>query len=107
MDLTVCVGCGVAVGITLGVADGVGAGVAVGETEGVAIAVGFVTIDRPLFHANFLPLLMQVYFLPFAVAVVPTFLQVSPAFTAATAFNGTRKSAAVIRMARNFFTEKG
>jgi hypothetical protein len=50
---------------------------------------------------------MQVYFFPFAVEVVPTFLHVSPAFTAATAFNGTRKSTAVIMMARNFFTEKG
>jgi hypothetical protein len=46
---------------------------------------------------------MQVYFLPFAVAVVPTFLQVSPAFTAATAFNGTRKSAATVRVVSSFF----
>jgi hypothetical protein len=34
-----------------------------------------------------------VNFLPFAVAVTPTFLQLSPAFTAAIAFIGTRNSA--------------
>jgi len=64
-------------------------------------------IATPLFHTSFLPLFMQVYFFPLAVAVDPTFLQVSPAFTAATAFNGTRKVTAVTRMARSFFTEKG
>ena len=90
-------------GFTVGLAVGVGVGV--GVTVGVD--VGFGATATPLFQTNFFPLLMQEYFLPFAVAVVPTFLQVSPAFTAATAFNCTRKSAAVTRIARSFFTKKG
>ena len=93
--------------MTLGVADGVGARVVVGVILGVGMAVGFATTGTPLFQINFFPLLMQVYFFPFAVEVVPTFLQLSPAFTAATAFNGTRKNAAVKRVARSFFTKKG
>jgi hypothetical protein len=44
-----------------------------------------------------------VYFFPFTVAVDPTFLQTSPALTAATAFNGTRKSAATVRVVSSFF----
>ena len=73
----------------------------------VGVAVDFGATAAPLFQTNFFPLLMQVNFLPLAVAVVPTFLQVSPVFTAATAFNGTRKSAAVTRTARSFFTKIG
>ena len=98
---------GVGVGVGVGVAEGVAEGVTGGVGVGVVGTVGFGATKTPLFHTSFLPLLMQVYFLPFAVAVVPTFLQVSPAFTAATAFNGTRKSAAVTRTARSFFTWKG
>ena len=95
-------GVGVGVAVTSGVGEGVGEGVGVGETVGTGFAIA-----TPLFHTSFLPFLTQVYFLPLAVAVVPTFLQVSPAFTAAIAFIGTRKSAAVTRMARSFFTKKG
>ena len=74
-------------GAFVGVAEGVG----VGELVGVGVGVGWTGVGfgaetfTPLFHTSFLPLLMQVYFLPFAVAVVPTFLQVSPVFTAALA----------------------
>ena len=88
-------------GFTVGLTVGVGVGVTVG------VGVGFGATATPLFQTNFFPLLMQEYFLPFAVAVVPTFLQVSPAFMAATAFNGIRKSTAVTRTARSFFTKKG
>ena len=96
------VGDGNTVGVELGVGEAAGVGVAVGD------AVGFGTeFATPLFQMSFLPFLTQVYFLPLAVAVVPTFLQVSPAFTAAIAFIGTRKSTAVTRMARSFFTKKG
>ena len=98
-------GVGETLGVEVEVAVGLGVGVGDGVIEG--FGVGFGPTETPLFHTNFFPLFMQVYFFPFAVAVDPTFLQVSPAFTAATAFNGTRKSAAVTRMARNFFTEKG
>ena len=100
--LGVGVGVGVGVEVGVGVTSGVGIGVGVGVTAGA----GFV-IATPLFHTSFLPLLTQVYFFPFAVAVDPTFLQTSPPLTAATAFNGTRESAAATRTARSFFTKKG
>ena len=59
-------------------AEGEGVGVGVG----VGIGFGFVT-TTPLFHNNFLPFLIQVYFLPAAVLICPTFLHASPALTAA------------------------
>ena len=93
------------VGVAVGVIDGVG--VAVGVINGVGVAVGFGATDAPLFHTNFLPLLMHVNFLPFAVAVDPAFLHTSPALTAAIAFMGTRKSAVAIKAPRAFFTPKG
>ncbi len=89
-------------GTTLGEVDGVGVGVGVGEGVGVTAGTGFATAT-PLFQTSFLPLLMQVYFLPLAVAVAPAFLQVSPAFTAAIAFMGTRNSARAINEPSNFF----
>jgi hypothetical protein len=46
---------------------------------------------------------MQVYVFPLAVAVVPAFLQVSPAFTAAIAFNGAIRIARVVKISTNFF----
>ena len=101
---------GITVGVGVGDGNTVGVELGVGEATGVGVAdgVGFGTvIATPLFHTSFLPFLTQVYFLPLAVAVVPTFLQVSPAFTAAIAFIGTRKSAAVTRTARSFFTKIG
>jgi hypothetical protein len=84
------------------VTSGVGEGAGVGVEVGVAAGTGF-AIATPLFHTNFLPLLMQVYFFPFAVEVVPTFLHVSPAFTAAIAFIGTRISARAINDPSTFF----
>ena len=96
------VGDGNTVGVELGVGEATGVGVAVGD------AVGFGTeFATPLFQMSFLPLFMQVNFLPPAVAVAPAFLQLSPALTAAMAFIGTRKSAAVTRTARSFFTKIG
>jgi hypothetical protein len=73
-------GVGVGVGVTVGV--GVGVGVTVGV--GVGVGVGLTTAT-PLFQTSFFPLFTHVNFLPLAVAVVPTFLHVSPTFTAALA----------------------
>ena len=98
-------GVGETLGVEVEVAVGLGVGVGDGVIEG--FGVGFGPTETPLFHTNFFPLFMQVYFFPFAVAVVPTFLQTSPPLTAATAFNGTRESAAATRTARSFFTKKG
>jgi hypothetical protein len=87
---------GVGAEVTSGVGEGVGLGVGVKDGFGFAIAT-------PLFQTSFLPLFRHVNFLPLAVAVVPTFLQVSPALTAAIALIGTRNSAAVTNTASNFF----
>ena len=62
----------------------VAAGVDVGLGEGVEVGFGART-DTPLFQTSFLPLLMQVYFLPAEVEVAPSFVQELPAFTAADA----------------------
>jgi hypothetical protein len=64
---------GVGVGITSGVGDGVGVGLTTGTTF------------TPLFHTSFFPDLMQVYFTPLYVEVIPALLQLCPAFTAADA----------------------
>jgi hypothetical protein len=86
------------------VTSGVGEGVGVGVGNGVGAKDGFgFGITMPLFQTSFLPLFTHVNFLPLAVAVVPTFLQVSPALTAAIALIGTRNSAAVTNTASNFF----
>jgi hypothetical protein len=90
------VGVGVGVGATVGTVDGEELGLDVVDGLGFGIAT-------PLFQTNFLPLFTHVNFLPLAVAVVPTFLQVSPDLTAAIAFIGTRNSAAVTKAANNFF----
>jgi hypothetical protein len=92
----------VGVELTSGVGEGVGVGVGVGVTAGTGFAIA-----TPLFHTSFLPFLMQVYFLPLAVAVVPAFLHASPALTAATAFIGTRNSASAINEPSHFFMPKG
>ena len=91
----------------MGVGDGnaVGVELGVGEATGVGVAdgVGFGTeIATPLFQTSFLPLFMQVNFLPLAVAVAPAFLQLSPALTAAMAFNGAMRMDAEI-MTRSIF----
>jgi len=66
----VVVGEGVTVGV--GVGEGVGVGVGVGVAVGVGIGEGTFT---PLLHTSFFPDLMQVYFNPLTVLVVPVFLQ--------------------------------
>jgi hypothetical protein len=87
---------------------GVGLGLGVTGTEGIGFGtgtstgVGFV-IATPLFQTSFLPLLIHVNFLPLAVAVMPAFLQVSPALTAATALMGAIKRDSAIKMPSNFF----
>jgi hypothetical protein len=84
------------VGVGDGDGDGVGEadGDGVGEADGEAVGFGSVT---PLFQINFLPDLIHVNLLPFAVAVLPTFLQGSPALTAATALNGAASKASATR----------
>ena len=77
----VCVGVGVGVGVGVAVGIGVTVGVGVGVTVGVG--VGF-DIATPLFHTNFFPLLMHVYFLPLYVDVMPAFEHFVPGVTAAT-----------------------
>ena len=75
------VGAIVGVGVTSGV--GVGEGVGVGVGVGVGFTTG--TTFTPLFHTNFFPELIQVYFNPLLIEVDPTLLQLCPLFTAAKA----------------------
>ena len=74
-----------AIGQHVEISFGVGVGVASGV--GVGVGVGFATgaIFTPLFHTYFFPDLMQVYFTPLYVEVIPALLQLCPAFTAADA----------------------
>jgi hypothetical protein len=89
----------VGVGVGEGVADGDGEGVADVEAVGLGSAT-------PLFQTNFFPDLTQVNLFPFAVAVLPIFLQGSPALTAATALNGAASKAIAIRATSGRFTFK-
>jgi len=76
-------------------ADGVGVGVAVGVGVGVAVGVGFgaaALIATPLFQTSLLPDLMQVNFLPEAVAVAPALVHLAPDLTAAKDGADTRES---------------
>jgi hypothetical protein len=59
----------------------------VGVGVGVGVGVAFFTAT-PLFQINFFPDLTQVYFLPAAVLICPTFLHASPALTAALEIEG-------------------
>jgi hypothetical protein len=83
-------GAGITVGVGVGEADGVGS--TVGTGVGISAGLGFATV-MPLFQTSFLPLFTQVNFLPLAVAVTPTFLQESPALTAAMALIGEANKA--------------
>ena len=94
--------------LTVGVGDaeGVGVGELVGVEVGVGVATGLgfdAATFTPLFHTSFLPFLMQVYFFPPDVAVDPTFLQLSPALTAAIAFNGAIKMEVAMMIRSIFF----
>ena len=73
---------------TTGVGVGVGVGVSVGSGAGVGVGVGVTTEDgfaiaTPLFHTSLLPDLIQVNFLPAAIAVDPAFVHLVPALAAA------------------------
>jgi len=72
------VGVGVAVGVEIGDGEGVGVG-ATGLKTGFRVGCGAALIVTPLFHTTFVPDLMQVNFLPDAVAVEPTFVHLAPA----------------------------
>jgi hypothetical protein len=99
---TVGVGVTVGVGITVGVGEGVGVGVGEGVGVGVGVGVGLTTAT-PLFHTSFLPLLIHVYFLPLTVEVIPAFLHVAPALTAATALSGKANKVIATRTPTTFF----
>ncbi|CAB4654724.1 unannotated protein [freshwater metagenome] len=59
-----------------------GVGVGVGVGMGVGVGVGL-AITTPLFHTNFFPLLMQVYFFPADIAVDPALEHFVPGVMAA------------------------
>jgi hypothetical protein len=85
---------GVGVGVGVGEGVGVAAGVGLTSTGGVVVATGvgaFFLIGTPLLHTNFLPDFTQVYFNPFTVEEVPTFLHASPCLTAALTGTGINK----------------
>ena len=92
--------------LTVGVGEAEGVGV--GELVGVEVGVGWTGVGfgaamiTAFSHTSFLPFLMQVYFFPPDVAVNPTFLQLSPALTAAIAFNGAIRME-VATMIRSIF----
>ena len=73
-----------------------------GAVVGVVIGFGLATA-APLFQTSFLPLFMQVNFLPPAVAVIHAFLPTSPALTAAMALTGARISVTAINEPNHFF----
>jgi len=78
---------------TTGVGKGVGVDVEVGDASGVGVGVGSTGLNTglgdgfgaaaliitPLFHTSFFPDLMQVNFLPDAVAVAPALGHLAPA----------------------------
>jgi len=79
------------------------------DGEGVALGVGFETgISTPISQTNFLPVLIQVNFLPETVEEDPALVQVAPAFTAPIAGDVSKelKKAIETTMARDFFIEK-
>ena len=61
------------------------------------IGLGITGTTTPLFQTNFEPALTQVYFLPDAVAVSPTFLQLFPGVGAA-AFKGSAATKLISRV---------
>lgn len=74
------------VGVGVGVGVGAGAGVGVGSAglkTGLGDGFGAALTATPLLQTSFVPDLIQVNFLPEAVAVAPTFAHLSPVFTAA------------------------
>jgi hypothetical protein len=81
MDKVGTTGVGVGVAVGVGVGTGVGAGVgSTGLNTGFGDGFGAALIATPLFQTSFVPDLTQVNFLPDAVAVVPAFVHLAPAF---------------------------
>ncbi len=76
--------CGVGVGAGVGAGVDTGIGVGDGSTglnTGFKFGFGAALTVTPLFHTSLVPDLMQVNFLPPAVAVVPAFVHFAPALT--------------------------
>ena len=72
--------------------EGVAVGVAVGVEVGVEVGVGTgFLIVTPLSHTDFVPDLIQVYFLPRCIFVMPFFEQVDPAFGGVAEYAGARE----------------
>jgi hypothetical protein len=97
---------GFASGVGAGVTEGVGVAVTigVGEAAGVGVAEGRGTETfTPLFQINFLPDLTHVNFFPFAVVVVPTFLQGAPALGVLAALVGNIAREIKTKAARAIF----
>ena len=75
---------GVGVGVGVGVVTGVGVGVgSTGFNTGFRFGFCAALTVTPLFHKSRVPDLMQVNFLPLAVAVDPALVHFAPALTAA------------------------
>ena len=64
-------------------AAGDGLAVAVGVAEGLAEGFGAGLVTTPLSQINFFPLLIQVYFLPPEIEILPALLHEAPALVAA------------------------
>ena len=95
-------GVGVGVGVGVGIGDGSGVGIGVATGDGVATGNGF-GIATPLFQTSFVPNLMQVNFLPDAVAVVPALVHFAPALGFAACTGPARVSSTAIAIARRPF----
>ena len=85
---------GLTLGVGMGVGVGVGVGVGSGVGIGVATGVGFL-IAMPLFQTSLLLDLMQVNFLPEAVAVVPALVHLAPALGVAALSGAVTASSAI------------
>ena len=96
------VGMGLGVGVAEGLGDGVGVGVGVGVAVGETVGIG-AGMETPVFQTNFLPLLIQVYFLPEDVEVAPSFEQVAPCLTTAMADIGVRNNPKAMHHVSSFF----
>jgi len=85
--------------------EGIEGGVGIGDGEGDAEGVGLAATFTPLFQTSFLPDLTQVYLIPITVEVEFSFVQGSPALTAALAISKLSVSNKIAeqRTARNDF----